>query len=81
MVPEEETVLRLRVRVRELDWSDFRNYMVFENALDPNLLLAEGWVDIDLTNPQPVTFTSEDVDVVFDPTVVQFDFDSPFNAH
>ena len=65
------------IGVRELDWSDMRNYLVFESLLYPKRLVGEGWIELDLENPGTIALDTGDVDLLFELQVLELDVASP----
>ncbi len=77
LVMDDEEVLDVELTVRELDWSDLRNYRVFESILHPNRIMAEESIALDLSNPGPITLSTDEVDLTFDFDVVPLDIVNP----
>lgn len=77
MMLEEEQVIDAQITVRELDWSDMRNYRVFESLLHPNRLMLREWIQLDLDAPGPITVQTDEATLVFELDVIQFDTRDP----
>jgi hypothetical protein len=74
---DDEEVLDAVVTVRELDWSDLRNYRVFESLLHPNRIMAEESIVLDLSAPGPIQVSTDEVDLTFELDVLPLDIVNP----
>ena len=77
LVLREDRMIDAWVRAQELDWSDMRNYRVFESILHPHRTLGEGWIELDIEQPGPIHFAGDEVDLRFELEMIELDVIDP----